>query len=147
MIILNLSILHRIIVWKVVSVCGTLEDQSNLKTLCSNTDRLCCKQYEVVHICKLFGHEGSIFRIVWSSDGSKLVSVSDDRSARIWAIDAEQKDSDNSEENVGQVLFGHNARVWDCCISDSLIVTAGEDCTCRVWGLDGKQLKMIKEHM
>ena len=28
-----------------------------------------------------------------------------------------------------------------------LIVTAGEDCTCRMWGLDGKQLLMIKEHM
>lgn len=45
------------------------------------------------------------------------------------------------------MLFGHNARIWDCCISNSLIVTAGEDCTCRVWGLDGKQLQVIKEHI
>lgn len=35
--------------------------------------------YEALHICRLVGHEGSIFRIAWSSDGSKLVSVSDDR--------------------------------------------------------------------
>lgn len=28
-----------------------------------------------------------------------------------------------------------------------LIVTVGEDCTCRMWGLDGKQLQMTKEHM
>uniref|UniRef100_A0A5B7C8Q1 WD repeat-containing protein 6 n=1 Tax=Davidia involucrata TaxID=16924 RepID=A0A5B7C8Q1_DAVIN len=48
--------------------------------------------------------------------------------------------------SVGPVLFGHNARVWDCCIFDTLIITAGEDCTCRVWGLDGNQIKMIKEH-
>jgi hypothetical protein len=27
-----------------------------------------------------------------------------------------------------------------------LIVTVGEDCTCRMWGLDGKQVQMIKEH-
>lgn len=27
------------------------------------------------------------------------------------------------------------------------IVTAGEDCTCRVWGVDGTQLEVIKEHM
>jgi hypothetical protein len=26
-----------------------------------------------------------------------------------------------------------------------LIVTVGEDCTCRMWGLDGKQVQMIKE--
>ncbi|CAK7348505.1 unnamed protein product [Dovyalis caffra] len=96
---------------------------------------------------RLIGHEGSIFRMAWSSDGSKLVSVSDDRSARIWAVRDEPKDSDNKEEVAGPVLFGHNARVWDCCICDSLIVTAGEDCTCRIWKLDGKQLKMIKEHV
>lgn len=26
------------------------------------------------------------------------------------------------------------------------IVTAGEDCTCRVWELDGTELRVIKEH-
>ncbi|ESQ46931.1 hypothetical protein EUTSA_v10027621mg [Eutrema salsugineum] len=88
---------------------------------------------------RLSGHEGSIFRIVWSLDGSKLVSVSDDRCARIWEMDA--------QEVVGPVLFGHSVRVWDCCISDHLIVTAGEDCTCRVWGVDGTPLEVIKEHI
>ncbi|XP_057519754.1 uncharacterized protein LOC130800308 isoform X2 [Amaranthus tricolor] len=48
---------------------------------------------------------------------------------------------------AGPVLFGHGARVWDCCISNSFIVTAGEDCTCRVWDLDGKELRVIKEHI
>ncbi|THG19177.1 hypothetical protein TEA_002269 [Camellia sinensis var. sinensis] len=101
---------------------------------------------------RLAGHEGSIFRIAWFSDGSKLISVSDDRSARLWTVHAERKEFDNFAEilgshSVGPVLFGHSARVWDCCIFDSLIVTAGEDCTCRVWGLDGNQLKMIREHI
>lgn len=36
-------------------------------------------QYCASHTLRLAGHEGSIFRIVWSLDGSKLVSVSDDR--------------------------------------------------------------------
>ncbi|XP_019059747.1 PREDICTED: WD repeat-containing protein 6 isoform X2 [Tarenaya hassleriana] len=96
---------------------------------------------------RLTGHEGSIFRIVWSLDGSKLVSVSDDRSARIWEVDSVQNHADNWQEVVGPVLFGHSARVWDCCITDSLVITAGEDCTCRVWGLDGKQLEIVKEHI
>lgn len=30
-------------------------------------------------ISRLVGHEGSIFRIAWFSNGTKLVSVSDDR--------------------------------------------------------------------
>lgn len=37
------------------------------------------QQYEAVCLCRLDGHEGSIFRIAWYSDGSKLISVSDDR--------------------------------------------------------------------
>lgn len=106
------------------------------------------QQFEALHICRLSGHEGSIFRIAWSADGSKLVSASDDRSARIWAFDGERGNSNevHGPYLAGPILFGHNARIWDCCISDSLIVTAGEDCTCRVWGMDGSQLKIIKEH-
>jgi WD repeat-containing protein 6 len=37
------------------------------------------KQYMVVHLGRLKEHEGSIFRISWSADGSKFMSVSDDR--------------------------------------------------------------------
>ncbi|GJS10470.1 WD repeat-containing protein 6 isoform X1 [Tanacetum coccineum] len=82
----------------------------------------------------------------------QAISVSDDRSARIWEVGTGQSDlADGAEVTVshssGPVLFGHSARVWDCCMSDSLIVTVGEDCTCRVWGLDGTQLHVIKEHM
>lgn len=36
-------------------------------------------QYEAINLAKLKGHEGSIFRIAWSPDGSKLLSASDDR--------------------------------------------------------------------
>ncbi|XP_010428847.1 PREDICTED: WD repeat-containing protein 6-like isoform X1 [Camelina sativa] len=118
------TIFNEILVWRVVGLDGDSVDHGH---------------YCASHMLRLTGHEGSIFRIVWSLDGSKLVSVSDDRSARIWEID--------SQEVVGPVLFGHSVRVWDCCISDSLIVTAGEDCTCRVWGVDGTQLEVIKEHI
>lgn len=118
------TIFNEIIVWRAVGLDGDNVDHGH---------------YSASHMLRLTGHEGSIFRIVWSLDGSKIVSVSDDRSARIWEID--------SQEVVGPVLFGHSVRVWDCCISDSLIVTAGEDCTCRVWGVDGTQLEVIKEHI
>ncbi|GLT50571.1 hypothetical protein SLA2020_240490 [Shorea laevis] len=141
------TIYNEIIVWKVTSQTSLTEDHMRSSSLYSNSAGNQSLQYNAVHICTLSGHEGSIFRIMWSSDGSKLVSTSDDRSARIWTTYEEQYDSVSGNKVIGPVLFGHNARVWDCCISNSLIVTAGEDCTCRVWGLDGKQIQVIKEHI
>ncbi|KAH0981980.1 hypothetical protein GBA52_009157 [Prunus armeniaca] len=146
------TIYNEIIVWKVVpqydasSLASQVEDHIDQSNLFPNCVQPHGCQYEASHMCKLSGHEGSIFRIAWSFDGSKLVSVSDDRSARVWEVSSETKHSEKLGESIGLVLFGHNARVWDCCIFGSLIVTAGEDCTCRVWGLDGKHLQMIKEH-
>ncbi|XP_019422178.1 PREDICTED: uncharacterized protein LOC109331864 [Lupinus angustifolius] len=144
------TIFNEIIVWKVASHHNKSSrrgedhyNQSDSFSICfPPKDQL----YEAVHICKLIGHEGSIFRIAWSSCGSKLLSVSDDRSARVWDVPIERQDS-LCHDPVALVLFGHNARVWDCCISDFLIVTASEDCTCRVWGVNGEQLQIIKDHI
>ncbi|XP_038903665.1 uncharacterized protein LOC120090197 isoform X2 [Benincasa hispida] len=135
------TIFNEIIVWEVVPSKGTKKDLDEK----SKEIQFHHLQYEAIHISRLVAHEGSILRIAWSSDGSKLVSVSDDRSARIWRLNAKRSDEDDPGEVIG--LFGHNARVWDCCIYDSLIITASEDCTCRAWGIDGKQLEMIKEHI
>lgn len=45
-------------------------------------------------------------------------------SARIWAVHAEWKDSDSIDKVESSVLYGHNARVWDCCITDSVSLTS-----------------------
>ncbi|RVW41564.1 hypothetical protein CK203_068153 [Vitis vinifera] len=147
------SLLHLIIVWKAVpqnctpSLGSSVKDHINSSSSFCNGFNHYSQQYQALNICRLAGHEGSIFRLAWSSNGSKLVSVSDDRSARIWPIHAEREVSDNSGEIVdtgsaGPVLFGHNARIWDCF-------------NCNCWrglymscvGTDGNQLKMIKEHI
>ncbi|XP_075524062.1 uncharacterized protein LOC142556499 isoform X1 [Primulina tabacum] len=151
------TIFNEIIVWKVVcKKYATIHGDSAEELVQINEDSLLHGvEYEDYLITRLIGHEGSIFRIAWFSNGSKLVSVSDDRSARIWEIHAEKGPlgfiSDCSVQNGanqsgGLVLFGHNARIWDCCIFDSFIITAGEDCTCRVWDHDGRELNVIKEH-
>ncbi|KAL3380551.1 hypothetical protein AABB24_000941 [Solanum stoloniferum] len=141
------TIFNEVLVWKVGRKAGPdvignpTKDPLNLTSY--EGLQLPYQQYEAINICKLTGHEGSIFRLAWSADGFKLVSVSDDRSARIWTLGA---DGPNHVVD-DSVLFGHSARIWDCCIFDSLIITAGEDCTCRVWGMDGTQLTRIKEHV
>ncbi|KAK7337576.1 hypothetical protein VNO77_18158 [Canavalia gladiata] len=144
------TIFNEIIVWKVAPQHNESSiiqgDHDHLNISLSNCCRLKDQLYEAVYVCKLIGHEGSIFRIAWSSCGSKLVSVSDDRSARVWAVPIEREHS-LCHDPVALVLFGHNARVWDCCISDHFIATVSEDCTCRLWGVDGKQLEVIKEHI
>ncbi|KAL3827740.1 hypothetical protein ACJIZ3_016542 [Penstemon smallii] len=150
------TIFNEIVVWKVAhqdhAAIPGIHVEDHVQQTINDDVMLPSSKYKDVHISRLIGHEGSIFSIAWFSSGLKLVSVSDDRSARIWEVQPEKEGStktlpDMVNHLTGPVLFGHNARIWDCCISDSLIITAGEDCTCRVWDQDGRELKEIKEHI
>ncbi|CAN4112818.1 unnamed protein product [Withania somnifera] len=83
------TIFNEVLVWKVGRKAGPdvvgspTEDTLNLTSY--EGLQLPYLQYEAINICKLAGHEGSIFRLAWSADGFKLISVSDDRSGRgIW---------------------------------------------------------------
>lgn len=49
-------------------------------------------------------------------------------SARIWRVHAKRNDADSPGEVI--VMFGHNARVWDCCIHNSVSLI-----TCYNFGL------------
>nr|CAB3497306.1 unnamed protein product [Digitaria exilis] len=153
------SVLPSILIWKLAPqnresslLCLNEGDTSDVN---SREDKnLGAKEYMAVQLGRLKEHEGSIFRIAWSSDGSKFMSVSDDRSARIWILRFKPESFVNqtaSHENVEIIpkltLFGHSARIWDCYVSDSIVITAGEDCTCCIWRMDGKLIKMFKEHI
>jgi WD40 repeat protein len=91
----------------------------------------------------LIGHEGVIFRIVWSETGEFIATVSDDRTVRVWLA------------NTGQQLYvgwGHIARLWDAVFlgsgwsmssaqkGDRLVATCSEDGTIRVWDTTFAQL-------
>ncbi|KAL0389769.1 UNVERIFIED_CONTAM: hypothetical protein Scaly_0334000 [Sesamum calycinum] len=115
--------------------------------LTSNEDLIPGSKYKDALISRLVGHEGSIFRIAWFSNGMKLVSVSDDRSARIWEVQAEKGEcKDRVNHLAGPVLFGHTARIWDCCIYDS---TGADGCICylqhNMLNLEFIGMKQVKE--
>ncbi|CAL4937260.1 unnamed protein product [Urochloa decumbens] len=153
------TILNEILIWKLAPqilesslLCSHEGNTSDVNS--RENINLGNKQYMAVQLGRLKEHEGSIFRIAWSSDGSKFMSVSDDRSARMWMLSFKPESFANqtaSKDNVEIIpkltLFGHSARIWDCYVSDSIVITAGEDCTCCVWGMDGKLIKMFKEHI
>ncbi|KAF8780362.1 hypothetical protein HU200_001473 [Digitaria exilis] len=153
------TILNEILIWKLAPknrksslLCLNEGDTSDVNSREDNN--LGAKEYMAVQLGRLKEHEGSIFRIAWSSDGSKFMSVSDDRSARMWILRFKPEGFVNqtaSHENVEIIpkltLFGHSARIWDCYVSDSIVITAGEDCTCCIWRMDGKLIKMFKEHI
>lgn len=152
------TIYNEILIWKIVSQQATLgissEEIHVTNTAIEPTnENLQNLHYGSILLNRLTGHEGSIFRIAWSCDGLKIISASDDRSARIWTCNFNVNDTDNphSLPNVdiiaGPILFGHNARIWDCYISDKIIITASEDCTCRIWGSNGKHVATIKGHI
>ncbi|XP_078443680.1 transducin family protein / WD-40 repeat family protein [Wolffia australiana] len=140
------TIFNEIIVWKFGASGGHSKGNTSFLNISGG------REVHTINMGTLIGHNGSIFRISWSDDGSKLLSASDDRSARVWLIDSERLHQSSSSKfpedqvSAGISLYGHNARIWDCFISDSVIITAGEDCTCRLWDLEGSQILMFKEH-
>jgi WD40 repeat protein len=62
----------------------------------------------------------------FNQDASQIVSVSDDRTIRVWPLE-------EGDDRVPLVLFGHTARVWDCQFVDEYLVSISEDASCRVW--------------
>lgn len=75
----------QIIVWKLVhrshvpSSASSVEISNHHDSSCCEDNWPCEKQYIAITLSRLIGHEGSIFRMAWAPDGSKLISVSDDR--------------------------------------------------------------------
>ena len=74
----------------------------------------------------LGGHKREVNSAAFSPDGSRIVTASDDRTARIW-------DAASAKEIA--VLSGHDNRLWSAAFSpDGLrIVTASGDKTARIW--------------
>jgi WD40 repeat protein len=88
----------------------------------------------------LAGHAGSVYYATWSPDGTRIVTVSADDTARIW-------DANDGSELA--VLSGHTNQVryaaWNP--AGTYVVTVSDDGTARIWDAsDGSELAVLQGH-
>jgi eukaryotic-like serine/threonine-protein kinase len=94
----------------------------------------------VGEVQKFVGHEGAIENLAFTSDGKRLITVSQDKTARVWDV--------ATGRQLGK-LEGHTAAVRGLVILPDgfRAVTAGWDGTVRLWDLDsGKELRQFVGH-
>ncbi|WP_437525298.1 hypothetical protein WME79_37980 [Sorangium sp. So ce726] len=84
----------------------------------------------------LRGHGEPLRAAVWSHDGQRVLSASDDRTARLWS-------AGGTGDPV--VFSGHEGRINAIAFSpdDKLVLTASEDGTARLWGESGGQITVL----
>lgn len=104
----------------------------------------------LVHF-KASEHEGVIFRIKWSADMTKLVSVADDRTVRMWNICYDPSDTTKiTHLELVYTAWGHISRVWDVVFlgdgSDAEVASCSEDGTVKLWNRDGVCTTTMRGH-
>lgn len=83
-------------------------------------------------------HEGAINAICMSHDGTTIVTVSEDKTGRLWDT--------KTEECVG-LLHGHKSYIISVCVSERYIFTSSADKTVRKWNLEsGACIKTFLGH-
>ena len=94
----------------------------------------------IVEIAVLRGHDELVYSAAFSPDGSRIVTASFDKTARIW-------DAATGKEIA--VLRGHEDDVNSAAFSPdgSRIVTASDDKTARIWdAASGKEIAVLRGH-
>jgi WD40 repeat protein len=83
----------------------------------------------------LMGHSKAVYSVAYDADGKRLVTASEDGTARIW---------DAASGHELMVLRGHKDAVYDAEFSPDgqLIATTGKDGTVRIWDANtGEELR------
>ncbi len=105
----------------------------------------------------LRGHKGSVHSITFSPDGQRVLTASDDGTARIWSSDTGElvaelgfrasADSAKSESLHFIASTGHQGPVWSAAFSPNgkRVVTASEDGTARIWRVFSTTQSLIRE--
>jgi WD40 repeat protein len=84
------------------------------------------------------GHTGAVYSAVFAPDGGRILTASDDGTARLWDCDGKPI----------ATLEGHTDAVRRAVFvpDGGRILTASDDGTARLWDRDGKQLAVLDGH-
>src|SRR5262249_46556884 len=91
-------------------------------------------------IGRLEGHSAWVTSIAYSSDGARLLSASDDKTARLWDV---------ATHKPVQTFAGHTGCVKCAALSadGKRVLTGAADQTVRLWGVEsGKEIKRLEQH-
>jgi hypothetical protein len=116
----------------------TLPDSSPLREVISPSLGFLAR--EVPRLKSIVEHAGPVISAAFSPDGSRVVTASDEKTARVWNA---------ADGTLRAVLEGHEDRVNSAAFSPdgSRVVTASDDKTARIWNAaDGTLLAELKGH-
>ena len=85
---------------------------------------------------KLIGHEGVILGVEFNNDLTEILTVSDDRTVRLYNLSkfTNLLDDEGFEVVSNSLVFkGHSGRVWKAKFAERYIISVSEDATCRIW--------------
>lgn len=88
----------------------------------------------------LWGHEAAVHDVAWSPDGRRIITASQDKTARVW---------DGESGQLLHVLSGHQADVTHAAWSPDggHIATTSADKTARIWSAETGRLRAeLKRH-
>ncbi|KJH72389.1 WD40 domain-containing protein [Aliterella atlantica] len=94
--------------------------------------------YQVRERNRLEGHSDVVFGTIFSPDGQTIVSVSGDKTVKLWRRDG----------TLIKTLIGHNDSVVDASFSPDgrMLATASYDRTIKLWRRDGTLLTTLSGH-
>jgi WD40 repeat protein len=130
---------------KIISASGELHNSNGDYTIrIWSTQTGECEQ-------TLVGHLNAVKFAEFSPDSHKIVSASQDRTVRVWAVMEktvkQTRDSAGHTESVMSAHFGCHTTGTSGRRGDSMIVSASEDTTVRVWSAETGECKQeLKGH-
>lgn len=104
------------------------------------TRALIAAMHEQQELAVRHGHDGPVRSAAFSADGTRIVTASEDATARVWNV---------AGGGAPIVLRGHEGRVWAAAFSPdgARVVTASEDATVRLWdAARGVELAVLRGH-